>query len=338
MQIASAHAVMMYCDAHRQYGVRADDFSLQKEKTDAVSEKNPALIGSALSAADTQKTDSSMYAGALKAPDAAQKADMADLGSAASSTISISDKAMALFQDEKNQASVGLASEDTESADLPALSETDSKTQSADDKKEAASDKTQGQTKEESIEEDPAVAVEINQLKQREKEVIAHEAAHKAVAGQYAGAVSYTYTTGPDDKRYITGGEVPIRTPSSSDPKEALRLAELVRRAALAPANPSSQDRAIAASASQKAARARSEIAKMEREDATIERAEKEAKQTDRTDSEKVTPSSSSSDAKADEMDVSGTNVIQGKRAVMAYTALADRKEPQRASLFSAVG
>lgn len=111
---------------------------------------------------------------------------------------------------------------------------------------------------------DPAVSAEIAQLKQREQEVIAHEAAHKAVGGQYAGAASYTYTTGPDGEKYIDGGEVSIHTPATNDPEEALKMAETVRRAALAPANPSSQDLSVAASASQDAAAARAEIARAE--------------------------------------------------------------------------
>lgn len=116
----------------------------------------------------------------------------------------------------------------------------------------------------EDAESDPAVSAEIAQLKQREQEVIAHEAAHKAVGGQYASAASYTYTTGPDGKKYIDGGEVSIHTPATNDPEEALKIAEIVRRAALAPANPSSQDISVAASASQDAAVARAEIARAE--------------------------------------------------------------------------
>jgi hypothetical protein len=90
--------------------------------------------------------------------------------------------------------------------------------------------------------------------------VIAHEAAHKAAAGRFGGPVSYTYTTGPDGKKYITGGEVPISTPSTSNPEEALRNATQVMKAALAPGDPSGQDIAVAASAAQMAASARAQI------------------------------------------------------------------------------
>jgi hypothetical protein len=110
-------------------------------------------------------------------------------------------------------------------------------------------------------EDDTAVSAEVAKLKQTERDVVAHEAAHKAAAGSFGGAVSYTYTTGPDGKKYITGGEVPISTPATSDPEEALRNANQVARAALAPGDPSGQDIAVAASAAQMAANARAQIA-----------------------------------------------------------------------------
>lgn len=101
----------------------------------------------------------------------------------------------------------------------------------------------------------------IARLEQTEREVIAHEAAHQAAAGRFGGPVSYTYTTGPDGRRYITGGEVPISTPATNDPEEALRNASQVMRAAMAPGDPSGQDIAVAASAAQTAASARAKLA-----------------------------------------------------------------------------
>ncbi|MDR1048545.1 MAG: hypothetical protein LBL51_02225 [Synergistaceae bacterium] len=101
----------------------------------------------------------------------------------------------------------------------------------------------------------------IRKLEETEREVIAHEAAHQAAAGRFGGGVSYTYTRGPDGRAYITGGEVPIHVPASSDPEETLRNMEQVQRAALAPHSPSGQDIAVAASAAASAARARQELA-----------------------------------------------------------------------------
>lgn len=109
---------------------------------------------------------------------------------------------------------------------------------------------------------DPEVAAEAAKLKIREREVIAHEAAHKSVGGQYAGAVSYSYVTGPDGRRYIAGGEVSISAPEGRTPEETVQIMEQVKRAALAPASPSPQDMKVAAAASAAQMRARAEMAK----------------------------------------------------------------------------
>ncbi|WP_319547600.1 putative metalloprotease CJM1_0395 family protein [Desulfogranum marinum] len=103
----------------------------------------------------------------------------------------------------------------------------------------------------------------VEQLKQRDMEVRSHEQAHLANAGQYAaGSAQYTYQKGPDGKRYAVGGEVPIDISKESTPEATLQKMQTVRKAALAPANPSSADRQIAATATQKEAQARQEMQK----------------------------------------------------------------------------
>lgn len=93
---------------------------------------------------------------------------------------------------------------------------------------------------------------QVAELKQRDAEVRRHEQAHKAVGGQYAGAISYTYDSGPDGRRYAVGGEVPIDTsPIAGDPEATIQKLQQVRSAALAPTSPSAADQAIAARASQ---------------------------------------------------------------------------------------
>jgi hypothetical protein len=101
---------------------------------------------------------------------------------------------------------------------------------------------------------------EVRELQQRDREVRAHEAAHRAAAGGLASGGSYTYKQGPDGRSYAVGGEVSIRMPSTNDPKVRVRQAETVRRAALAPADPSPQDRQVAAQASAMAAQARGDV------------------------------------------------------------------------------
>lgn len=102
----------------------------------------------------------------------------------------------------------------------------------------------------------------IQQLAARDREVRAHEQAHSAVGGDIAGSPSYTYKRGPDGVLYAVGGEVSISVSEvPNNPQATLRKAEKVQRAALAPADPSPQDRRVAALAARMAAQARAELA-----------------------------------------------------------------------------
>ncbi len=107
----------------------------------------------------------------------------------------------------------------------------------------------------------------IAELTQTDREVRAHEQAHLAAAGGLARGVSFSYTTGPDGKQYAVGGEVSIDTsPVSGDPQATIQKAQQVRAAASAPANPSGQDRAVAAQAAAIEAAARQELAAEQQE------------------------------------------------------------------------
>ncbi|HLF96073.1 MAG TPA: putative metalloprotease CJM1_0395 family protein [Methylococcaceae bacterium] len=102
----------------------------------------------------------------------------------------------------------------------------------------------------------------VENLKTRDREVRAHEAAHlAAAAGLALGGASYSYTRGPDGRAYATGGEVSIDvSPVPDNPEATAAKAQQIHRAALAPAHPSGQDRAVAAAAAQMEAEARQEI------------------------------------------------------------------------------
>jgi len=102
----------------------------------------------------------------------------------------------------------------------------------------------------------------ISKMQKVERAVTAHEQAHKTAAGPYAGPISYDYETGPDGRRYVVGGEVPIKAPQGRTPEETIQIMERVKRAALAPADPSAQDVAVAALAAQQQQAARSEMNK----------------------------------------------------------------------------
>ena len=101
----------------------------------------------------------------------------------------------------------------------------------------------------------------IADLKKRDREVRTHEQAHKAVLGQYAaGGIQYEFTTGPDGNKYAIGGSVAVNLSEEAKPEETVRKMQTIRRAALAPQDPSSADRQVAGQASQLEARARTEL------------------------------------------------------------------------------
>lgn len=102
----------------------------------------------------------------------------------------------------------------------------------------------------------------INELKQIDRDVRAHEAAHAAAAGGLARGTSYRSVSGPDGKQYAVGGEVKIDvSPISGNAQATISKMQIVRRAALAPIDPSGQDRSVASTADSIEAQARSEIA-----------------------------------------------------------------------------
>lgn len=105
----------------------------------------------------------------------------------------------------------------------------------------------------------------IQELAARDREVRAHEQAHAAAAGQYGSSPSYEYVRGPDGVSYAVGGSVDIDTsPIPGDPEASLRKAEQLQRAASAPAEPSGQDRQVAAQVAQMAQQARAELREQE--------------------------------------------------------------------------
>ncbi|MBN8731369.1 MAG: hypothetical protein J0L64_12560 [Acidobacteria bacterium] len=104
----------------------------------------------------------------------------------------------------------------------------------------------------------------VRELAARDREVRAHEQAHLAAAGAYAtSGPTYSYQTGPDGQRYAVGGEVGIDTsPVPGNPEATLSKARTIMAAANAPAEPSAQDRAVAAAAASMMAQAQAELAR----------------------------------------------------------------------------
>lgn len=112
---------------------------------------------------------------------------------------------------------------------------------------------------------------EVRKLKARDREVRAHEQAHKSAAGGLVrGGATFDYTTGPDGKQYAVGGEVKIDTaPIKGNPEATIRKAQQIQRAATAPSEPSAQDMQVAAQAISMQQEARSEKRQMETEEAS---------------------------------------------------------------------
>ncbi len=107
---------------------------------------------------------------------------------------------------------------------------------------------------------DPKIRERIQELRVIDQKVRQHEMAHKIVGGQYAGAVHFEYVRGPDGRLYAVAGEVEIDTSEAPTPEETIKKMEQVKRAALAPPNPSSQDRRVAAIAEAKRRKAELEL------------------------------------------------------------------------------
>lgn len=101
----------------------------------------------------------------------------------------------------------------------------------------------------------------VAELVQSDTRVRAHEQAHISAGGDLIrGGPNFEYSTGPDKNRYAVAGEVSIdTTPVSNDPAATVRKAEHIRRAALAPADPSAQDLRVAADATHMELEAQSE-------------------------------------------------------------------------------
>ena len=109
---------------------------------------------------------------------------------------------------------------------------------------------------------DPADVKLIQQLASRDREVKTHERAHLAAAGGLAhGGAKFKFATGSDGRQYATSGEVSIDVSAvPNDPQATITKAQKISRAALAPANPSQADRAVAARANALAIEARVEL------------------------------------------------------------------------------
>lgn len=158
----------------------------------------------------------------------------------------------------------------------------------------------------------------LRQLSARDSEVRQHEMAHQAAGGGHTGAASYTFQRGPDGRMYAVGGEVSIDTSAvSGDPRATLEKAETIIRAAMAPAEPSSQDHRVAASARAMAAEARAELARME-EDKRTEGAESDEAESDQSAEPESVASVDKSEASVNDADSQAFSPATGPQPLNA--------------------
>ncbi|WP_163835867.1 putative metalloprotease CJM1_0395 family protein [Spartinivicinus ruber] len=164
------------------------------------------------------------------------------------------------------------------------------------EQQEQAQQQQQIEKQQQQLKEQQDLAV-IQQLAKRDREVRAHEQAHQAVGGRYAGAASFTFERGPDGVAYAVGGEVPINTGAvANNPEATIQKAQTIRRAALAPAQPSAQDRTVAAQATQLELQARQELAIQQQEKVEAAEVERQAEAEEVATTEQAEPTNSTSE------------------------------------------
>ncbi|WP_217125290.1 putative metalloprotease CJM1_0395 family protein [Hydrogenophilus thiooxidans] len=119
------------------------------------------------------------------------------------------------------------------------------------------------------VRQEDETAQKVARLREIDRKVRAHEAAHVAAGGGLVTrGAQFTTVRGPDGQQYAVAGDVRIDVSPGKTPEETLQKAERIRAAALAPPDPSPQDRMVAAKAAQMAAAARIELAKAQQQEA----------------------------------------------------------------------
>ena len=166
---------------------------------------------------------------------------------------------------------------------------------------------------------------QIDELKARDREVKTHEQAHIAAGGSYVkGGATYDYQTGPDGKQYAVGGSVNIDTsPVDGDPEATIAKAQVVIKAALAPAEPSGQDQKVASAARQMMSEARKELTSQNNEEINADT---------NTDTENKTGTVSESENNTENTANSNTTVNTDSRTSSANTNISSKESADKAN------
>jgi len=161
----------------------------------------------------------------------------------------------------ETQQAIAGREEEPSSSDQQSASEQQSSSDQESAPEQQPSAEQQSAQSEQTEQQAQAEQQELRELQARDQEVRTHEQAHATVGGRYAGTPSYEYQQGPDGRRYAVGGEVQIDlAPVASDPQATIQKMQQVKAAALAPAEPSSADRSIAAEATNRLLQAQAEL------------------------------------------------------------------------------
>lgn len=166
---------------------------------------------------------------------------------------------------------------------------------------------------------------QIDELKARDREVKTHEQAHIAAGGSYVkGGATYDYQTGPDGKQYAVGGSVNIDTsPVDGDPEATIAKAQVVIKAALAPAEPSGQDQKVASAARQMMNEARKELTSQNNAEINADT---------NTDTENKTGTVSESENNTENTANSNTTVNTDSRTSSANTNISSKESADKAN------
>jgi len=160
----------------------------------------------------------------------------------------------------------------------------------------------------------------VDELAKIHQHVQKHEQAHLAAAGGYArGGAQYEYVSGPDGKRYAVAGHVNMDTSRESEPQDTLQKANVVRKAALAPSDPSASDRQIAAAMSKMAEEARTEIRNENLESARTQPSKGPSSDVSKEDVETSSQNSNAPDSPVGESEVSRLSKNREMTAIAAY-------------------
>lgn len=166
---------------------------------------------------------------------------------------------------------------------------------------------------------------QIDELKARDREVKTHEQAHIAAGGSYVkGGATYDYQTGPDGKQYAVGGSVNIDTsPVDGDPEATIAKAQVVIKAALAPAEPSGQDQKVASAARQMMNEARKELTSQNNAEINVDT---------NTDTENKTGTVSESENNTENTANSNTTVNTDSSTSSANTNISSKESADKAN------